>query len=117
MKRRWLVIAIGLVPRLAWAAEPADITRQACASLRARTLSQTQWTPVADTMPSRRGGYFDKGKQYTGAPYSSVRSVGRYIGFDISVRTFLAAVENTRSVLYAENLRGTVPNSAPYYGT
>ena len=63
------------------------------------------------------GGYFEKGKQYTGAPYSSVRSVGRYIGFDISVRTFLAAVENPHSVLYTEDLRGKVPNAAPYYGT
>jgi hypothetical protein len=68
-------------------------------------------------MPNRRGGYFEQGKRYTGAPYSSVRSVGRYIGFDISVRTFLAAVENLHSVLFTENLRGEVPIAAPYYGT
>ena len=35
-----------------------------------------------------------------------MRSVGRYIGFDISVPTFLAAVENPLSVLYTENLTG-----------
>src|SRR5687768_4608430 len=112
-----LVIAMCLLPHLAWADEPPALGWQERAAERARALSQIQWTPVADTMPSRRGGYFEKGKQYTGAPYSSVRSVGRYIGFDISVRTFLAAVENPHSVLYTENLRGEVPNAAPYYGT
>jgi hypothetical protein len=114
---RWLAVAICFLPQLTWADEPAEIGWQERAVKHARALSQIQWTPVADTMPSRRGGYFEKGKQYTGAPYSSVRSVGRYIGFDISVRTFLAAVENPQSVLYTENLRGTVPNAAPYYGT
>src|SRR5688572_33041159 len=83
----------------------------------ARILSQVRWTPVADGMPNRQGGFFEKGREYTGVPYSSVRSVGRYIGFDISLRTFLAAVENPGSVLYTENLRGKVPNAAAFYGT
>jgi hypothetical protein len=116
-KLPWLAVALCLLPQVAWAVEPPALGWQERAAERARALSQIQWTPVADTMPSRRGGYFEKGKQYTGAPYSSVRSVGRYIGFDISVRTFLAAVENPHSVLYTENLRGEVPNAAPYYGT
>jgi len=89
---------------------------QELAAEHARILSQIKWTPVADGMPNRQGGFFEKGKVYTGVPYSSVRSVGRYIGFDISLRTFLAAVENPRSVLYTENLRGKVPNAAAYYG-
>lgn len=112
-----LAIVVCLLPHLAWAGEPTDIGWQRSAAEKASILSQIQWTPVADTMPNRRGGYFEKGKQYTGAPYSSVRSEGRYIGFDISVRTFLAAVENPESVLYTEDLRGKVPNAAPYYGT
>lgn len=82
----------------------------------ARLMSQVKWTPVAPTMPDRRGGFFEKGKQYTGVPYSSVRSVGRYVGFDISLGTFLAAVENPLSVVYTENLAGKVPNAASYYG-
>lgn len=86
------------------------------AAAHARILSQAKWTPVADTLPNRRGGYFEKGKEYTGVPYSSVRSEGRYIGFDIGLRTFLAAVENPRSVLYTENLAGKVSNAAAYYG-
>lgn len=83
---------------------------------RARILSQVKWAPVADTMPNRKGGYFEKGKLYTGVPYSSVRSEGRYIGFDIGLPTFLAAVENPLSVLYTENLTGRVSNAAAFYG-
>lgn len=81
----------------------------------ARIMSRVQWTPVAEGMP-KRGGSFVAGKQYTGVPYSSVKHAGRYIGFDIFLKTFLAAVENPRSVLYTENLSGKVPNAECYYG-
>lgn len=83
----------------------------------ARILSQVRWTPVAGTLPNRKGGFFEAGKECTGVPYSSVRSEGRYIGFDIGLRTFLAAVENPLSVLYTENLTGKVSNAAAFYGT
>lgn len=81
----------------------------------ARIMSAVKWTPVADGMP-KRGGHFTAGKQYTGVPYSSVKHVGRYIGFDIFLKTFLAAVENPESVLYSENLDGQVSNAECYYG-
>ena len=58
----------------------------------ARILSQVKWTPVADGMPNRRGGHFEKGKEYTGVPYSSVKCAGRYIGLEVFLKTFLAAV-------------------------
>lgn len=82
----------------------------------ARIMSRVKWTPVAEGMPIRGGGYFKKGTEYTGVPYSSVKSVGRYIGFDIFLKTFLAAVENPLSVLYTEDLSGKVTNAAGYYG-
>lgn len=82
----------------------------------ARIMSRVKWTPVAGSMPIRRGGYFKEGIEYTGVPYSSVSKVGRRIGFDIYLKTFLAAVENPQSVLYTENLRGKVRNAASYYG-
>ncbi|QDV66712.1 hypothetical protein Poly24_03990 [Rosistilla carotiformis] len=81
----------------------------------ARIMSRVKWSPVASGMP-KRGGYFEKGVEYTGVPYSSVKSVGRYVGYDIFLKTFLAAVENPRSVLYTENLRGKVSNAECYYG-
>lgn len=101
-------------------AKDADLAAQSWqqrAAAHARVLSQVKWTPVAGTMPNRKGGYFEAGKEYTGVPYSSVRSEGRYIGFDIGLRTFLAAVENPLSVLYTENLTGKVSNAATYYGS
>ncbi len=81
----------------------------------ARIMSRVKWTPVAEGMP-KRGGSFVAGKDYTGVPYSSVKSEGRYIGFDIFLKTFLAAVENPKSVLYTENLKGRVTNAECYYG-
>ena len=81
----------------------------------ARIMSRVKWTPVADGMP-KRGGHFTAGQEYTGVPYSSVKHVGRYIGFDIFLKTFLAAVENPQSVLYTENLYGKVSNAECYYG-
>jgi len=90
---------------------------QESAAAHARILSQVKWTPVAATLPNRSGGFFVPGKEQTGVPYSSVRHEGRYIGFDIALRTFLAAVENPRSVLYTENLAGKVSNAAAYYGS
>ena len=81
----------------------------------ARIMSRVKWTPVADGMP-KRGGHFTAGTEYTGVPYSSVKHVGRYIGFDIYLKTFLAAVENPESVLYTENLYGKVKNAECYYG-
>ena len=81
----------------------------------ARIMSRVKWTPVADGMP-KRGGFFKRGSEYTGVPYSSVKSVGRYIGFDIFLKTFLAAVQNPHSVLYTENLYGEVKNAECYYG-
>ncbi len=123
---RWIAASAGLVV-LSGAGLAADApepgrpgatsrTWQESAAGHARILSQVQWTPVAGSVPNRKGGYFEKGRPYTGVPYSSVKSVGRYIGFDIGLRTFLAAVENPLSVLYTENLTGKVSNAAAYYG-
>lgn len=125
--RAILLLACLLTTATTWAAEPVKQPQgsppsgsqgnwQERAAEQARILSQVKWTPVAESMPNRQGGFFDKGKEYTGVPYSSVRSEGRYIGFDISLRTFLAAVENPNSVLYTENLRGKVSNAAAFYG-
>ena len=127
MNAKWVIASLLFLAWPAVAGEPApSITRVTLDSPQSRLqraaehahlLSRVQWTPSADTMPSRQGGYFKQGKQYKGVPYSSVRSVGRYIGFDVSLRTFLAATENPQSVLYTENLTGKVPNASAYYGS
>jgi hypothetical protein len=114
-------IALVVLPCELWASDQPEsfaskTVRQSTVD-RARILSQVRWTPVAETMPNRKGGFFEAGKENIGVPYSSVRSEGRYIGFDIGLRTFLAAVENPQSVLYTENLTGKVSNAAAYYGS
>jgi len=81
----------------------------------ARIMSHVKWSPAGDGMPAR-GGTFEKGREYTGVPYSSVKHVGRYIGYDIFLKTFLAAVENPESVVYTENLYGEIKNAECYYG-
>lgn len=82
----------------------------------AHIMSRLKWTPAADGIPMRKG-QFEKGVEVTGVPYSSVKAEGRYIGFDIFLKTFLAAVENPDSVVYQENLKGRVANAECYYGT
>jgi len=101
---------------MAQTGKEVSVTWQEKAVEYARIMSRIKWRPVTDGMPNRSGGTFKKGSEYTGVPYSSVRSVGRYIGLDIYLKTFLAAVENPDSVLYTENLSGKVPNAACYYG-
>lgn len=111
--------AVVALPLALSAADKAELTQtwQERAAAHARILSHVKWSPVAGTLPNRKGGFFEKGKEVTGVPYSSVRSEGRYIGFDIALRTFLAAVENPHSVLYTENFTGKVSNAAAYYGS
>jgi hypothetical protein len=89
MRHRLFVASIALVvlPCELWAADKPEsfaskTVRQSTVD-RARILSQVRWTPVAGTMPNRKGGFFEAGKENIGVPYSSVRSEGRYIGFDI----------------------------------
>src|SRR5690606_26642874 len=106
------VISLSTVPeRAACASDESKtggaLTPQQKSVEYARIMSRVKWTPVADGMP-KRGGHFTAGEEYTGVPYSSVKHVGRYIGFDIFLKTFLAAVENPKSVLYTENLYGEV---------
>lgn len=85
----------------------------------ARIMSQVKWSPVADGIPAHPRNphrYFEAGRTYRGVPYSNGGHDGRYIGFDIFLKTFLAAVENPESVLYTEDVRGQRRNSAAYYG-
>lgn len=85
----------------AWQARAADY---------AKIMSQVKWTPVAEGMPRQwaRGLFFEQGTEYTGVPYSNQshegRNYGRTIGFEIFLKTFLAAVENPHSVLYTEKI-------------
>ena len=126
MKTKWwcfrvVVVSLAIAVCVQGSSFAEEAKRSSCAWQEqaveyARIMSRVKWTPVAGGMPNRRGGYFEEGTEYTGVPYSSVKTVGRCIGFDIYLKTFLAAVENPHSVLYTENLSGKVSNAATYYG-
>lgn len=74
--------------------------------------------------------YFEAGSVNIGIPYSEVGEHNKYVGMNVSLRTFLTALLNPRSVMYTENVSGESPSSkygisyhnyeeaaAPYYGT
>lgn len=85
---------------------------------RATQLSTIRWTPK-NKVPWNRG-VFPSGSTVVGIPYSSTKQINKYVGLDVSIHTFMTAVNNPRSVLYTENL-GKNPyngvNCATYYGT
>ena len=100
----------------------SSVSWQEQAVANARVMSQVKWTPVADGMPMQWRGYFQKGNEYTGVPYSNQthggRTYGRSIGFEVFLKTFLAAVENPHSVLYTEKIPESRHENAykSYYG-
>lgn len=85
---------------------------------RSREMAEIRWTPLAD-VPSNTGAY-EKKTTYSGIPYSSVKELDKFVGFDVSFKTFMTAVHNPRSLLYTEHV-GKPPykgkNCAAYYGT
>ena len=78
-------------------------------------VKSVKWTPVGN-IPRLGGGngYFPQTEQ-TGLPYSSARDQDKAIGMDVSIHTFMTAVNDPDSVLYTR--KSTVSNSACYYGT
>ena len=55
--------------------------------------------------------YYDGGTVNFGLPYSDVGEYSKYVGFDVSLRTFLTALLNPRSVMYTENVSSEAPSS------
>ncbi len=59
-------------------------------------------------------GYFQEGKTYKGVPYSQAVSTG-YVGWEISLKKFLEATQNSKSVFYTDYSK--ISRWAPYYGS
>ncbi len=57
--------------------------------------------------------YYDGGDVHFGLPYSEVGEYSKYVGFDVSLRTFFTALLNPRSVMYTENV-STEASSSKY---
>lgn len=94
---------------------------------RARQLADVRWTPVRPLPNALRSqgpekkeyyyGYFSAWHPQTGLPYSSCRTVEKYIGWNISLETYFSALRNPNSVLYTRELKNTPGTKAnTYYG-
>ena len=94
---------------------------------RAKQLCDIPWTPIRPLPSALRGvkgteheyfyGYFDAWLPQRGAPYSSCRTVEKYVGWNVSAETFCTALQNPHSVVYTRQLKdepGTKANC--YYG-
>lgn len=85
---------------------------------RADQMGKILWV-AQNEMPAKQT-YIQAGTLKQGVPYSSVKEVGGYVGFDVSFYTFLSATVNPRSVLYTEDLSKEPyhsTNATTYYGT
>lgn len=95
---------------------------------RARQLTDLRWTPIR---PIPSGAIFrspDGGKHnldtwltawrpQKGAIYSSVRKEEKFIGFNVSLETYVTALANPNSVLYTRPQHGMGRSMYAYYGT
>lgn len=89
------------------------------ALIKAFMMANINWTPVG-TIPSVYSSPYFQEETKKGIPYSLAQWSDGYVGLDVSLYTFLTAVENPLSVMYTENLRQTPYNGsdcAPYYGS
>ncbi len=84
----------------------------------ARALAYIKWTPkyrqelgykipVNITGSETPHDFYDENgnvQSWYGIPYSSVKELDKYVGLDVSVYTFMTAVNNPFSLLYTENV-------------
>lgn len=111
-----------------------DIISQDIAIINAYKKSQQfqkiTWESIAP-IPSvvSSTAYYSVGK-HTGMPYSLANEYNKYIGYDVSIKTFMTALHNKHSLLYTENIessrsfsahgieyKGAANYCAPYMGT
>lgn len=85
--------------------EEADVQKKA------KQLSDIEWTPVA-SVPKNTGGTFPANVKVKGIPYTSVKECDKYVGWDVSIHTFMTAVNNPYSLLYTENVSAANSQSA-----
>lgn len=94
---------------------------------KAYQMATFKWTPkIANTVPYNNGTF--PASEQEGMIYSSVKEYSQFVFEDVSLETFMTAVNNPRSVLYTENVsaansRSSIGrtykgiNCAAYYGS
>lgn len=97
---------------------------------RARQMLDIRWIPVAPfpsgvsssvlpgEVPCRHDFRYVPGHMLTGMAYSSVRRNEKYVGYNVSIETFMTALYNPKSVLYTRSHHGDeeIKNMLSYYG-
>lgn len=99
---------------------PDDLPNYDVALRRIDYIQHLRWTPLAKVPNSYAASgtdygniYFDKAGQLAiGVPYSDVAETRKYVPNYVSLRTFMTAVKNRRSLLYTEELS----NNTSKYG-
>lgn len=76
-------------------------------------LTNIKWVPKGNIPKWKQSGngFFYAGQTYKGVPHSSVKEVNTYLCRDVSLYTFMTAVNNPKSRLYTDDL-----SKPPYHG-
>lgn len=80
---------------------------------RARQLHEIVWTPLADRNSWGSYGVFSAGVTLRGLPYGQPIGSSGYVGYNVSLEEFAAAVSDSTSVFY--RAYSTFNKKAPYY--
>lgn len=95
---------------------PSDLPKYDTALRRVDYLEHLRWIPLAKvpngypdsssaSATNTANEYFDiAGRVAVGPPYSDVAETRKYVPNNVSLRTFMTAVKNKRSLLYTEEL-------------
>ncbi len=95
---------------------------------RAKQLSRIWWKPIAKmpmtvkcTSPEDYTkwpvGKWGVNKPQRGIPYSSTRLPEKFVGFNVSLETYMTALANPQSVLYTRDLTGMGTRMSSWYGS
>jgi len=91
---------------------PDDLPNYDRALRRVEQLVNLRFVPVAKVATAYPGSanaiadtyFFMAGRVGVGVPYSDVAETQKYVPNNVSIRTYLTAIKNKRSLLYTENL-------------
>lgn len=100
------------------AEDPLVLEGRLNAVQKARLLTDISFVPQNQFQGN--GMVYQDGVEYNGMIYSSVKELGTYVGNNVSIYTFLTAINNPRSIQYTDDIsklpyNGT--NCHSYYGT
>lgn len=65
-------------------------------------LGKIKWTPKADVRSGE--GLNEAGVEVTGIPYTSPKEYEKFVGLDVSIHTFMTAVNDIHSLMYTEKI-------------